>query len=84
MLHGGPITISPYSVTGRCPICGALGACPDGAPVPVTNPVDPDGSPVVAVNGPLRAYRVELGYATATLLLNDADAAGYGPAAVLL
>lgn len=81
---GGPFW-SP--VDGRrqpCPICGSVDVCPDAVaipmplpPVDLPDPIEPDATP-------LRLYRVTAFGYTTVVQLTDADAASYGPNAVLL
>lgn len=78
------MSIDPYSTRGRCPICGAIGPCPDGAPVPVTGqPFDLAALDELPGTGALRRYRVTMYGFQTYMQLNDSDAAGYGDAAVL-
>jgi hypothetical protein len=77
---------SPYSPPAdRCPVCGALGACPDGAAVPLTEPLLDWPPPNPATQGgPLAAYSVVVNGYTTVMRLNAADAAAYGSAATPL
>lgn len=74
----------PYSTQGRCPVCGATGPCPDGAPVPITsNPFDLNDLADMTPSGPLARYRVTLHGVQTLMNLNPRDAAAYGDAATL-
>jgi hypothetical protein len=74
----------PYATQGRCPVCGATGPCPDGAPVPITSkPFDLFELDEPPSGGPLARYLVTLHGVQTFMLLNAADAAAYGDAAVL-
>ena len=74
---------TPYNE--RCPICGAIGECPDAVVVPMPYPaVDPPGDEYAVQGGPLRLYTVTAYGTTGVMQLNDFDAARYGDAAVLI
>lgn len=80
----GPYTGQSASEQGRCPVCGSTGECPDGAAVSM--PIPPFGidDNYADPGGPLRHYRVTVFDTTTVMQLNDADAARYGDAAVLI
>lgn len=68
----------------RCPICGAMGDCPDTATVPMPYPAFDIAEEHDDQSGPLQRYTVTtFGFAT-VMRLNDSDAARYGTAAVLM
>lgn len=68
----------------RCPICGALGGCPDAIDVPMPCPPFDLDEYAAQDPTPLRLYTVTVFGFTGVMQLNDSDAASYGDAAVLI